>query len=465
MKKLLSILSILVVASLFMAACGPTTTPTPQTIIQTAPPVVQTQVVVQTSAPEVQIVTATPEAPKVSGTVRIGSWDSGDGLKPINDSITSFQKAYPGVKVQLESVPQDYGTKLLAQVASGTAPDVFQVGDGDVPNFAAKGMFEPLTDYISGKNGGMPLDTSTLYPAVLAIGQVGGVQYLLTKDSSPLIIYYNKALFDAAGVDYPTDKWTWTEFLAAAQKLTNPAKKVWGIQLPDGWGDSSWTRGVAPIVYQNGGALVSPDGKTTTGFLNSDATVGALQWYFDLFKKYKVAPSDADVAALSGQDLFATGKVAMMWSGIWGVRGYMANPKLNFGMAQLPMGKVRGNSICWAGYGLYSKSQNKLAAWAFLKWIGAEGGAQEFAKYALTPVRTIAELQGLDKDPYYAPIMADLANVKPLELLSNVNYNTCVDGPFHDALKAYGLTGGDLKTIMTDVATKADSCLAKPPAQ
>ncbi len=420
MKKLLSILSILVVASLFMAACGPTTTPTPQTIIQTAPPVVQTQVVVQTSAPEVQVITATSEPPKVTGTVRIGSWDSGDALKPINDAIISFQNKYPGVKVQLESVPQDYGTKLLAQVASGTAPDVFQVG---------------------------------------------GVQYLLTKDSSPLIIYYNKALFDAAGVDYPTDKWTWTEFLAAAQKLTNPAKKVWGIQLPDGWGDSSWTRGVAPIVYQNGGALVSPDGKTTTGFLNSDATVGALQWYFDLFKKYKVAPSDADVAALSGQDLFATGKVAMMWSGIWGVRGYMANPKLNFGMAQLPMGKVRGNSICWAGYGLYSKSQNKLAAWAFLKWIGAEGGAQEFAKYALTPVRTIAELQGLDKDPYYAPIMADLANVKPLELLSNVNYNTCVDGPFHDALKAYGLTGGDLKTIMTDVATKADACLAKPPAQ
>ena len=464
MKKLLSVISILVMASMFLAACAPAATvvPTAQTIIQTQV-VVQTKVVNQTQVVQ-QVVTVTPAPPAVTGTVRVGTWDSADGLAPINAAMASFQKQYPGVKVQLESVPQDYGTKLLAEVASGTAPDVFQVGDGDPSNFAAKGMLEPLDDYISGKIGNMPLDMSVFYPAIAAIGNVGGKQYLLTKDSSPLILHYNKTLFDAAKVDYPTDKWTWDDMLAAAQKLTKTVGgKItqWGIQLPDGWGDPSWTRGIAPLVYQNGGSLLGPDGKTTTGFLNSDATVGALQFYFDLFNKYKVAPTAADVAALSGQDLFATGKVAMLWTGIWGVRGYMANPKLNFGMAQLPMGKQRGNSICWAGFAIYSKSQNKVAAWAFLKWITAEGGAQEFAKYALTDVKAIADLQGLTKDPYYGPIMADLANVKPLEILSNANYNTCVDGPLHDAIAAYALKGGDLKAILTDVATKADACLAK----
>lgn len=453
----------LVIASMLLVACAPAATP--------APPVIQTVVVKETVVSQVEKtvvvnkeITATPVPPKVTGTVRIGSWDSGDGLAPINAAIKGFQAIYPSVKVQLESVPQDYGTKLLAQVASGTAPDIFQVGDGDPSNFASKGMFEPLDDYISGKIGGMPLDTSVFYPAVFNIGKVGGVTYLLTKDYSPLVLFYNKKLFDAAGVDYPTDKWTWETFLVAAQKLTiTTGGKItqWGIMLPDGWGDPAWTRGLSPIVYQNGGSFVSPDGKKATGFLNSDATVGALLWYFDLFNKHKVAPTSADVAALSGQDLFQTGKVAMLWTGRWPISGYAKDPKLNFGTAQLPMGKQRGNSICWAGFGLYSKSQNKLAAWAFLKYLGAEAGAQEFAKYALTAVKPIADLQGLTSDPLNAAIMKDLENVKPLEILSNLNYNTCVDGPLNEAIKGYMLKGGDLKAILTDVAAKADACLIK----
>ena len=461
MKKMFVALSILLSLSMILAACATATTaPTAQTIIQTQ--VVKETVISQVEKTVVVPVeiTATPEPPSVAGVVRIGTWDSADALIPLNNAIASFEAKYPDVKVQLESVPQDYGTKLLAEVAAGNAPDIFQVGDGDPSNFAAKGMFEPLTDYISGKIGNNPLDMSVFYPAIAAIGNVGGVQYLLTKDSSPLILHYNKALFDAAGVEYPTDKWTWDDLLAAAQKLTVPGKQ-WGLMIPDSWGDPSWTRGIAPLIYQNGGALLSPDGKTATGFLNSDATVQALQWYFDLFTKSKVSPTAADVAALSGQDLFATGKVAMMWTGIWGIKGYEANAKLNFGVAQLPMGKQRGNSICWAGYAMYSKSPNKIAAWAFLKWMGAEGGAQELAKAALTDVKAIAELQGLDKDPYFAPVMADLANVQPLEILRNANYNTCVDGPLHDAIAKYVLEGGDLKAILTTVATAADACLVK----
>ncbi len=464
MKKLLTSLSILLLVSMILSACAPAATPAP---VPTAQVIVQTQIVEKTSVVQQtvvvpQVVTATPAAPAVSGTIRVGSWDSDQGLAPLNAAVKDFQAAYPNVKVQIESVPQDYGTKLLAEFASGTQPDVFQVGDGDPSNFASKGGLEPLDDYISGKIGNMPLDTSIFYPAVFNIGKVGTKTYLLTKDYSPLVLFYNKKLFDAAGVAYPSDKWTWDDLLNAAKKLTVVAggkTTQWGIQLPDGWGASNWTRGLQPIIYQNGGSLISPDGKTATGFVNSQATIDAIQWYVDLFLKYKVAPTDADVAALTGQDLFQTGKVAMLWTGRWPLSGYQADPKMNFGTAQLPMGKQRGNSICWAGFAMSSKSTNKVAAWAFLKFIGAEQGAQEFAKYALTAVKPIAELQGLDKDPLNAPIMADLANVKPLEILSNLNYNTCIDGPLSTAIQTYILKGGDLKALLTDVATKGDACL------
>lgn len=458
MKKLQFVFSLLVLASIAITACAPQI----QTVVVTQPAEVQTQVVtsvVQQQVTQQVIITATPVPSMVTGTIRVGSWDSGDALAPYNNSIKEFEALYPGVTVQLESVPTDYGTKLLAEVASGTAPDIFQVGDGDPSNFASKGMFEPLTDYISGKNGNMPLDMTVFYPAIAAIGNVGGVQYLLTKDYSPLVLYYNKTLFDKAGVAYPTDSWTWSDLLTAAQKLTVSAggkTTQWGIQLPDGWGSAAWTRGIQPLIYQNGGKLISDDGTTTTGYVNSDATIAAIQWFVDLFNKYHVAVTDADQAALQGQDLFATGKAAMLWTGRWPLGGYEQNAKLNFGTAMLPQGKQRGNSICWAGFGMYSKSQNKVAAWAFLKFMAAEQGAQEFAKYALTDVKSIADLQGLTTDPFNAPIMRDLANVVPLEILKNKNYNTCVDGPLQQAIATYVLKGGDLKAMLTAIATKAD---------
>ncbi len=135
---------------------------------------------------------------ELSGVVRVGSWESGDALTPWNNAIASFEVEHPDIDVQLEAVPQDYGTKLLAQFASGTAPDIFMSGDGDVSKWVALGASENLDPYIDGANG---FDRSVLFPAVAAFGEVNGSTYYLTKDYSPLIVYYNSDLFQSAGVD------------------------------------------------------------------------------------------------------------------------------------------------------------------------------------------------------------------------------------------------------------------------
>jgi len=83
--------------------------------------------------------------------------------------------------------------------------------------------------------------------------------------------------------------------------------------MPDSWGDWLWDRGLEPLIFANGGGLVSPDGKKTTGIMDSDATVAALQQYADLFNKYHVAPTKDDVASFNGADLFQGGQVAMMF--------------------------------------------------------------------------------------------------------------------------------------------------------
>ncbi len=418
---------------------------------------------------------AAQDSAAISGDVRVSTWESGDNLQYWNNAIAAFEKENPGVKIALESVPQDYGTKLLAQFASGSAPDVFQVGDGDVAKFQSQGVVESLDPYITGKNG---FDLNELYPAVAAFGKIGDSTYYLTKDYSPLVLYFNKEKFDAAGVEVPNAKWTWDNLLTAAQKLTVDANgktateegfdaanvQTWGVWLPNSWGDTAWERGILPIIYQNGGSQVSEDGKTTTGYMNSEANVAALQWYVDLFEKYHVAPSKTDYSSFSGADLFATGQVAMMWTGIWPMNGYITGDSaltFPFGANILPAGpKGNANALCWAGFGLYSGSKNKDAAWAFLKYIAAGEGAKEFAKYALTDVKAIVEEQGLAKDQYKGSVIADLENVKQIPEAFTPFWLDCGNKYFVQEIST--VLEGDVavKDAMDKAASEADTCLA-----
>jgi len=390
-----------------------------------------------------------------SGEIRVTTWDSGNALEPYTNAIAAFEKAYPDIKVNLEPVPQEYGTKLLANLAAGTGPDVYQVGDGDVAKFAAQGIMEPLDPFITAD--GLDLN-ATFFPAVAAFGQVGGTTYLLTKDYSPLVLYYNKDIFDQEGVAYPTPDWTWDDLLAAAQKLTT--KDRWGIQIPDGWGDWLWDRGIVPIIAQNGGSLISEDGKTAEGYVNSEATVAAVQWYVDLFLKYKVAPTNADVASFSGADLFTSGQVAMLWTGRWPLKDYKAIDGFHFGTMGLPAGPAgKANTLCWAGFAINSASGNKDAAWTFLKYLAAGDGAMEFANYAFTAVQAVAESQGLATDEYDGPIVADVANAVPIPDSFSCYYGECVGTPFKAHLEEVFLKGVAVQDAMDAAAQEAQTCL------
>lgn len=418
-------------------------------------------------------ITAHAQAKPLSGVVRIGSWDSAEALEPFNKAIEGFKKLHPNVEVKLESVPQEYGTKLLAQFAAGNAPDIFQVGDGDMAKFQALGAVEALDPYIKGSDG---LDMNTFFPAVAAFGLLNNQTFYLTKDYSPLVLYYNADHFKEAGLNPPTAEWTWNDLLDAALTLTKDSKgnngksgsldpaniARWGVQIPDSWGDALWLRGILPMIYQNGGKMISDDGKTTQGFMNSKETVDAVQWYVDLFKKHHVAPTKEDVEARPGVDLFQSGLVSMLWTGRWPLKDFMKNPKLNFGTSGLPTGaKGKANVLCWAGFALYAKSQNKDAAWAFLKYIAAGDGAKEFANYAFTAVKPIADSQGLSTDKYNAPIVKDLENVKQLPEAFHPRWVDCGEKAFKENLEQVLLKDVPVQVAMDAAVKAADACLAQ----
>lgn len=376
-------------------------------------------------------------------TIRFGTWDSGDGAKVHQEVIAAFQKKFPNIKVQLESVPDDYGTKLLTQMASGSAPDVFQIGDGDVGMFVNKGVVEDLSTY--------GIDKSIYYSNVYDVGVVNGKTYFLTKDYSPLVVYYNKALFDKYGVAYPKDGWTWKEFEETAKKLTKPADKVWGVDLT--W---NWLRALEPWIIANGGRVVSPDGKAYTGHMNSKESIDAVQWWVDLYRVHKVAPMAADKEALKGIDLFQNGKVAMSVTGIWPMEGYKKDANLKFGVVNLPKGKEQTNILCWAGFGVYAKSPNKKEAAEFLKFLAGPDGSRIFVKNALPAVKAVADEAGLNKDELKSVVLKALDSVKPFGAKYTYLHGQAGEKFMGPAIEELLLKGGDVKAKLDDAAAKAD---------
>ena len=400
---------------------------------------------------------ASDEAPAVT-VIRVGTGDGGDGLNPHQQIIQNFEAQNKDILVQLEAVAgNDYYARLLTQLAAKQAPDLMQIGDDAVPSFVSKGAFVPLDDYM--KSAGF--DASIYLPGLLAPGQVDGKQYLLPKDYSPVAVYYNKKLFDAAGVPYPQEGWTWDDLLATAQKLTVDADKdgtpeTWGLQLP-----AAWTTGFEYWVAAAGGRLISEDGKQFVGYMDSPEVVRAVQFYADLYNRYKVAPPPADLSQFGGGNPeFASGQAAMYLFGRWPQAGFKTNPNLDLGVAPPPADKARANVLFWGGFGIAASSQNPQQAFRFLKDYTGEPGAQVWKDWALPAVKSVAESSGLAADPIEGVWIKELNYLTPRAYTFTPYWNESADPALRKALETMLLNAdADAAVVMKQAATEAQATL------
>jgi len=220
-------------------------------------------------------------------------------------------------------------------------------------------------------------------------------------------------------------------------------------------------RGLLPLIYQNGGDLMAPDGSTFDGHMNSPATVDALEQFASWVKDAKVIPSKTDVASYSGTDLFTSKVVAMLWTGVWPLNDYKKATDLKFGTMSLPTGKAgKANVLCWSGFAVYTGSQNKDAAWDFLKYIAVGDGAKEFANYAWTDVKSVIDEQGLATDEYGGPIVTGLADVKPIPDSQSPNWADCGDHFFVQEFSTVMEGDVSVKDALDKAVQEGDACLA-----
>jgi len=293
-----------------------------------------------------------------------GVWDATQ-VPAMQKIIAAFEAQNPAITVTIQQTPwADYWTKLQAAASGGSAPDVFWMNGPNFQLYAANNVLRPLTD-----TDPHP-DTSVYPPALAKLYQYKNVQYGLPKDFDTVGLWYDKALFDAAGVAYPTASWTWSDFQAAAKKLTDPAKGVYGVGA-----NLEGQENYYDTIYQAGGSVISADGKKS-GYADP-ATVAGLKFWTDLVAA-KESPSLKQMTDTAPLNLFESGKLAMYWGGSWDAKEFSGNDATKNGVdvAPLPAGVKKATIIHGLANVVFAHTSHPAQAEKFAAFLGSQQAAQ-----------------------------------------------------------------------------------------
>lgn len=308
-------------------------------------------------------------------TLTMAGWEGGPSeTDNINEALELFNKYYPNIKVEYtpsaDSGEGHHG-KIMTMYSAGTAPDVFYLGSGYVHDFADKGIVYDITDAFS---EAFTLDD--YIPVALSCMQYKDRLYGITSCNVSPELYYNKDLFDAAGVPYPPtsgdEAWTWDEFVDAAKKLTiqddNGKIKQYGFY---GLEDAEL---LTAYFYQYGMDFVNEDATKFTG-AEDENMKNILQNIKDLRTVHGVSPQAAftDTSGMNNVQMLLTGMVAMFTEGSWGMEE-TAESGVNFGVTALPV-MPGGKTATWGQAHIHSIVANTKhfdEAWALLMFLGSD---------------------------------------------------------------------------------------------
>jgi len=289
-----------------------------------------------------------------------------DHIADLEAMIAAFEKENPGIKVDYETVGwDDYFTKLQTQVASKTEADTFELNYENFVTYASKNALYDMDALMAQDTA---FDPSVFNETALNAFQLDGKQYGLVESFSNVVMFYNKDLFDAAGLAYPDASWTWQDELAAAQKLTDADAGVWGTFAPIQFWEFYKT------IEQNGGKIFNED--KTEVLIDSKENVETLTWMIDKINKYNVTPNDAKMSGQSDGDMFKAGKIAMLRSGIW-MFGSFADADFNWDIALEPGNTQKAHHFFSNGVAISKNTKNPEAAWEWVKFYTSSQEAAE----------------------------------------------------------------------------------------
>ncbi|GAA4849885.1 sugar ABC transporter substrate-binding protein [Paenibacillus vulneris] len=400
-----------------------------------------------------------------SGTTEISYLANSIWEKPIKKVIEEFEKENPNIKVNLQLSPSTKLTETIEIKLASKAQDL-DVISVDVPltmGYSLKGYLEPLDALI-----GADAKKKWIASATEA-GSYQGQLMAAPMNTSSVVLFYNKDLFQKAGIAFPSDqleyRMTWENVLEVAKKLS---KDTNGDNQNDVYGFSFDQVGKAyqliALGQSKNAKVLSDNGLTATGYTNSPEMVSAFQFYSDLFNKEKISPKIKREEAL---DYFISGKVAMFLASTQNMPR-IKDAGMNFGIAPHPYfagGKIVTPTGSWH-VGVSKYSTRKEAAAKFVKYLTLGKGSQIwFDENGALPA-SLELLDQIDKDPKYKEFPNSIMKLAAREARETavarpktpgyLEWENNVNKAFEDIKN-----GSDPKKALDDAATLVDSQLKK----
>ena len=318
------------------------------------------------------VLLAIPALAEGNQVLTVVTWDA--TTTPYLDAQkAAFEASHPGVTIEYVDVAsQDYAVKTTTMLEGGDTSDVFMIKEIDnLINWQAQGFAAPLDTANYDMSGFVGTEVNYA---------VDGVQYAIPFRSDFWVLFYNKDLFDAAGVEYPTNDMTWDQYAELAKKLTDKDKGIYGTHY------HTWLSTVANWAVCG------------TDYTLADGTYDNLLYFYKLYQDLEdsgacMSYADLKASGLHYSAAFANGNVAMLPMGYWYVStliGYNKDGTCNFnwGITAVPHaeGVAAGSSFGnLTGAMINAKSEKKDLAWEYVSWLGGVEGAKATASVGARP--------------------------------------------------------------------------------
>ncbi len=278
----------------------------------------------------------------------------------IQTIIDAFNASHDNITVQLEfKQEQGYGQRVNAAAISGMLPDVLDVDGPYTAHFASLGVLAPLDTFITES------ERADFLPTIITQGTYDNQLYTLGAFESTVVLFCNKPILASCGItdlpDTVSQAWTWNEFIDVLQQIKSKQPDILPLETFMPWSGEWLTYAFTPIIWSNGGRILSPDGIEANGYVNSSKSIEAMEKWQRLFTEELTSKNIPP-----GQ--FRDGRAAMAW-GVFNRWPLYREHDIDFELVPLPkleQSSSPSGSWCW---GISSQSACKSEAAAVLKWL------------------------------------------------------------------------------------------------
>ena len=257
-------------------------------------------------------------------------------------------------------------------------PDVFWMHSNYSQKFMSNDILLDLTDKVAQSS---TVDMANYYQDIAELYQYDGKIYGIPKDYDTIGLWYNKTMFDEAGISYPDETWTWDTFAEAAEKLTKADGSQYGFTSPVSFNQDGYYN----LIYSMGGSVLSED--KTKSMWNSEETVAAMNWWYDNLVT-KAMPTQQVMAENTPDVMLGSGKAAMVFEGSWMIAAMKGNEYIvsNCDVAVLPKAEdgTRISIYNGLGWSAAADTAHPDEAWKLIEYLGSEKAQKKQAELGVT---------------------------------------------------------------------------------